>query len=894
MSATIGTVVQENQVESNSDSSPNRLQKFLDRYTVHKGCAFTHTSLGKPGGSYYIPVEYVNEFFKLYRESLNDGNDLYLTEKNRHIGPLKIDLDFRWTMDNNIDTTSHPYTDTQLMDILKVYTQLVRTHFHVEDDEEMTAYVMEKTKPSMTNNGLLKDGVHIMFPNIVSKASVQYIIRQEALKLLSETFKRMGCSNPPDDILDEAIIERNNWLMYGSKKYSGEPYVVTRIYRDGMNKFECIDDEMERRDEFVELLSIRNKYDESKIKIDKASIIQEFEEQQEKRRRKMETARNIISGKTNQKQNQCTDTDLVCVKKLTDILNPARAESYNDWIRLGWCLRNIDFRLVDAWEEFSRKSDKYVEGECQKIWNHMREGGLGMGTLHMWAKQDNPEMYKEIVRNDLRDLIFASRTGTHTDVARVIHHMYKHDYVCTSIKYKTWFEFRGHRWHESDGAFSLRMKISNEVWLEYMSAMKDWTQKAMDCIGHPDANTFQDNAKKMMDIAMKLKTISYKDNVMKECSELFYKEKFEDLLDSYENLIGFENGVFDLDTFEFREGRPEDYVSFTTGNDYIVYDPTNEYINAIKKYLSQVFTKPQVREYVMKLFAMILHGAVKEQKFYIWTGSGSNSKSLLVELFEKCFGEYCCKFPITLLTQKRAASNAATSELARAKGKRFACLQEPSEDEKLNIGLMKELSGGDKILARAIYKEPVEFKPQFKMLLLCNHLPHVPSDDGGTWRRIRVVEFTSKFVDCPQEENEFPIDVDLPRKMEAWRPHFMAMLLEYYKLYKQEGIQEPEEVLSCTREYKRNNDHLADFIHNCIERKDSAFLSLNDAFTELKSWAKDDNIPIKIPTKAELEKYLSKNLTKCVANNHFKGFKGYRLKNRFQTIMEDDGDGIDD
>ena len=350
-------------------------------------------------------------------------------------------------------------------------------------------------------------------------------------------------------------------------------------------------------------------------------------------------------------------------------------------------------------------------------------------------------------------------------------------------------------------------------------------------------------------------------------------------------MICFTNGIYDLDTQEFREGRPEDKISFCTNNDYIQYNPAEKYNISIKKYLAQVLVRPNVREYVLKLFSTFLHGAVKEQKFYLWTGCGSNSKSKLIELFEYAFGDYCCKFPITLLTQKRAASNAATSELARAKGKRFACLQEPSEDEKINIGLMKELSGGDKIMARAIYKEPVEFKPQFKLLLLCNHLPSVPSDDGGTWRRIRVVEFTSKFVDHPVEENEFPIDLELSDKIEKWREYFIPMLIEYYKLYKKEGISEPDEVLTCTKDYKRNNDHFADFIYNCIDKEQSSFLSLNDAFLELKQWTKDDNIPMKIPTKAELEKYLSKNIGKCVSRNNFKGYKGYKLRNRYQENM---------
>jgi P4 family phage/plasmid primase-like protien len=307
---------------------------------------------------------------------------------------------------------------------------------------------------------------------------------------------------------------------------------------------------------------------------------------------------------------------------------------------------------------------------------------------------------------------------------------------------------------------------------------------------------------------------------------------------------------------------------------------------AINEYMAQVLTSKAVREYVLKLYATFISGQVKEQKFYIWTGSGSNSKSVLVELFEKSYGDYCCKFPITLLTQKRCASNAANSELARAKGKRFACLQEPSEDEKINIGLMKELSGGDKIMARALYKEPFEFVPQFKMLLLCNQLPHVPSDDGGTWRRIRVVEFTSKFVEEPSGPNEFVIDYDLTSRMEEWREHFMALLIHYYKKYQVEGITEPAEVMKCTTDYKSQNDHMAYFMHTYFEKKDSAFLSLDEAHVELRNYIKDDAIPIKMMSKPELDRYMVKHMSKCVVNCGVKGYKGWRLKCAFPEAEE--------
>jgi P4 family phage/plasmid primase-like protien len=1262
----------------------SKFQRFLLKHLVPKGNAFTHTSLGKPLGSFYIPGETLNEFYRIYTEALEVDEDIFLTEKHRHISPILIDLDFRFALHGEVATRK--YTQEHIDRIVEVYCDHICELFE-PDMDKVLLMVMEKKNPQIVQKRI-KDGVHIVIPRIVSKPSAQYVLRTRVMKDLGTLFEEMGATNKVEDIVDEAVIERNNWLMYGSKKPGGEAYELTRVFELTVSDGTIVDVSDDYADisllDLVQDLSIRNKHDEVRIRVDAMKEINEYEKILEGRRKKMETAKHIITDQVNKAKNECQNIEEV--NALVDIMSEERANNYNDWIRVGWCLRNIDYRLLDKWIDFSRKSPKYKDGECDMMWDHMKSTGLGIGSLHMWAKQDNPTRYAEIVRSSLRRLIYESKTGTHNDVARVIYEMYKYEYVCASIKYKAWYEFREHRWHSSDSAFSLRIKMSNEVWREYVGAARDFSQRAMDATNPEDQERFHDYAQKLHGIATKLKITSFKDNVMKECCEMFYIEKFEERLDSNLSLIGFENGVFDMDTMEFREGRPEDYITFSTKNNYVAYDPSHHHVGAIRTYLSQVFTRPAVREYVMKLLATFLHGIIKEQKFYLWTGSGchaydadimmadgsikkvqdvalgdqlmgddstprnvlklcrgfgdmyrivpkkgesfivngdhimslkttssiistldshnqskpykicwlewkeplavnrcknfateeeslefketlytdkkvvksgdiidielrtylanvkrvgeryfnlyrpdlvefpdkevdidpyvlgawlgdgssdgfaitgmdheiidyvkehipncklkefpkkdnkaslwhgskiegrkkekndmvkalekynliknkhipyeylhnsrekrlqvlagiidtdgtyqkssnqfivtmkskvmisdiqylarslgyacymkaiegkccnngkigtyyqvnivgehlmdiptllprkrahervknkdvrrvgfsvervedgnfygfeldgnhryldggivvfhnSNSKSKIIELFEKSFGDYCCKFPVTMLTQKRVASNAATSEMARAKGKRFACLQEPSEDEKFNVGYLKEITGGDKIMARALFKEPIEFTPQFKLILCCNHLPSVPSDDGGTWRRIRVVEFTSKFVENPVEENEFPIDLELSQKLEDWKEMFFAMLLEYYKLYRVEGIQEPEEVLSCTRDYKRQNDHIADFLANCVEKKDSFFLSLNDVFAELKIWAKEDNVQMKIPTKSELEKYLSKNLCKCVNGNNLKGFKGHRLKSRNQIIEEvNNVDGID-
>ena len=102
--------------------------------------------------------------------------------------------------------------------------------------------------------------------------------------------------------------------------------------------------------------------------------------------------------------------------------------------------------------------------------------------------------------------------------------------------------------------------------------------------------------------------------------------------------------------------------------------------------------------------------------------------------------------------------------------KKIGTIQEIDGD-KMNVGIMKEFTGGDKVLVRDLYKgskEMIEFKPQMKYFLICNQLPVIPSIDDGTWRKLRVIDFNSKFVDNPTVSNEFKINTNLKQEIKSW------------------------------------------------------------------------------------------------------------------------------
>lgn len=876
----------------------DELKKFLYTRKVSKGEAYTHNSIWdrKLGigyaGCFNIPEKDKEEFYQIYCNSVfKNGEQAFLAEKHEELSPILIDIDLRYLKSTS---TGRIYTKEFIESVLKLYMKHINNYLVIKEDRERYAFVFEKKKPIEYDETTMKDGIHIIFPYLITEPSIQFIIRNNLLNDCKEIIKSIEVSNSADDIFDEAVIENNSWLLYGSTKPGKDYYRLSNIFQIGNNNtnydlLKIEDSDTYTNDYLVKKLSIQGHLVATEVKKNKQIEIVEYKDQKQKIKVKKNS-----SNKSYQKYKKSVPPpkNKELIEKYIDILDAERSDSYKTWIEVGWCLHNIWPGFIDKWIEFSKKSKKYCsDDECKDLWENMDNTGLGLGTLHHWCQNDNPYKYQKIREESTSDYLVKCTTGPSApsyDVARVVFELFKHEYACISLKNKAWYEFRNNLWTESDGGINLRTKISNDTVNLFNAEAGNYNKKSA-TVGNedPQKETYMMRAKKLTDISLKLRTTNFKKQVMEESAELFYKEKFYEKLDSNPKLLGFNNGVYDLSTMEFRDGHPEDYVSYSTGNDYYNMDENDPVFEEIELFVSQVLPNKEVREYVLMLLSTFICGETGDELFHIWTGSGGNGKSKLIELFELGLGEYCCKLPITVLTRKRACSNEATPELARTKGKRFACLQEPDENEKIQVGLMKELTGGDTIQARALHKEPIEFKPQFHMILTCNKLPRIPSDDGGTWRRLRVVEFTSEFKEEPDPNNpkQFKIDHNLSNKLQNWGPAFIWLLLnKYYKLYRlgdidkaiSAGLKEPKEVKACTKNYRVLNDVYAEFIDENIEEYPKGTMTMHEIFGVFKLWYKESYGDVKCPSKKDLKNYMEKKY----GNGQGKGkgtFRGIRF-----------------
>ena len=206
---------------SHSLANPGK-QKSLKYYLqTHKTIpekSFTHTALGEPPksypGSYCIEDTNLEEFFKVYTNStFNHGIPAHLTERHRDVSPILIDLDFRHKPDFSGSSTSRKYDQKFIKNFLKRYLDIVDEIIQIPDEKKI-AFVLEKETPVVPpGKNVVKDGIHVIFPYIVTAPKLQYIWRYKSIiaEGIMEMVEPLNVTNPLEDIFDIAVMGKNNW-----------------------------------------------------------------------------------------------------------------------------------------------------------------------------------------------------------------------------------------------------------------------------------------------------------------------------------------------------------------------------------------------------------------------------------------------------------------------------------------------------------------------------------------------------------------------------------------------------------------------------------------------------------------------------------------------------------
>jgi len=883
--------------------------EYLKRHYIEKGVPHTHTRIGDKtkkisGGSYSIinDKEFLEQY---YKHVFINGNKEYLTEKQLvENGPLVIDIDMRYST----DITKRQHTKEHIIDAIDLYAKNISKIFNIEDNFKIEVFVMEKSDVNILDTKT-KDGIHIIFGIAMHKAA-QVLIRERVLPELSEIWNDLPLINDAEDLIDEGITRGTvNWQLYGSRKPDHGAYLIKyhyeMCYDENKEDWDIIENNINNFNtkKYLPKLSVRNiDFPTAPLNTAAVELIDKMKENLNKRKKPVKLSvksrstddysniksiaqlDEIIADMIETFEQSSSEYELKELHQFTMILpnNYWKPGSYNKWIKVGWALKNTSHKLLPTWLKFSSQSKEFDCNDIQDLidmWNKFdsdNPDGLTSRSIMYWTKLDNPKEYHKVRAETVSYYIELTVTHvTEWDFAQVLYQMCKDEFICVSIKNNIWYEYIKHRWFEIDSGNTLRLIISKKMHDIYMKKSSDAVNEMQKMDQGSDCyDSLRKRSNKLGDLCVLLKKTNWKNNIMREAKELFYDNKFLNKVDQNPYLLCFNNYIVDFKNKLCRAGQPEDYISKCTNIDYIPLEKIKDknIINEIYEFMEQLFPNEELRKYMWSHLASTLIGNNDNQTFNIYTGSGRNGKSKLVDLMSKLLGDYKATIPITLVTQKRNNIGSTSSEIVQLMGVRYAVMQEPCKGEKINEGIMKEITGGDPIQGRALFKEAVTFIPQFKLVVCTNTLFDIKSNDDGTWRRIRVCDFISKFLEQPYEEEEkfpkadyphqFQIDKKIDEKFTKWAPVLAAILVDM--TYKQQGVvKDSAIVMGSSDQYREGQDYLTEFCKEKIKSVQGGKIKKSELWEVFKQWY-IINYGRGLPKAREVNEFIDKRYGKYV------------------------------
>lgn len=350
-----------------------------------------------------------------------------------------------------------------------------------------------------------------------------------------------------------------------------------------------------------------------------------------------------------------------------------------------------------------------------------------------------------------------------------------------------------------------------------------------------------------------------------------------DVWNNQPNLFNCLNGTLELDTFKFRDFRQEDYLTLKAG---VKYDPDakcpqwEDHLNLVFGEDAELISAFQI----MSGYSLLSGNPA--QVFFILYGAGKNGKSVTINALRMVCGGYGIHIaPQSLMQQKNP--DRIRSDLVRLRFKRLVTSAEGERGAKLDIGWIKQMTGGEPIVAAEKYKNEVEFIPEFSLWFATNHLPEIKDASFSIWRRILAIPFNAVIP----EESRIP---DYEKKLvESEGSGILNWCLDGLKRYYNTGeLERPAAIEEATEEYKIDEDPIGDYLSDCTVIDPAGIIASSEIYADYLYWCnlrgiKHPMSQTNFSTHLKAHEGIGKKTTKTG-----KKFLGIRLKTPDDTMKE--------
>ena len=583
--------------------------------------------------------------------------------------------------------------------------------------------------------------------------------------------------------------------------------------------------------------------------------------------------------------------------RLVDILDDDRADDWEKWRNIGFILHNeLSDEGFEIFDDFSKRSNKYDKAKVQKFWDSIqdKEDGLTIRSLMKIANKDDKEAYKNIcnefiVNNNKYDNNIEfnfNESITTNSIAEHFKTLHSDKFIYQNNKL---YCFNGVYWKAEDkgNLTILNNFISKEYFMYMVNAVRIYEElKLKACIEENDRRKLVETLTKFRsDITLNLLNYDKRAQFIKEILCKLNNDEIK--FDENPYLFAFNNKIYNLKEAQFIEPEAKQYISLTTGYNFIEQDET-ENIKEIETLINSIFPQPELKKLYLTILSTGLDG-IPLEKFVIANGGGGNGKGLLNEFIEYMLGNYAYILPNQiLLGPLKTGSN---PELANMNNKRLVFTKEPDKDLKFNCSTIKEITGGSNINARLNYSNDTKTNLKLTFILECNDKPKLNEVNDALSRRVLDIPFKNKFVD--KEEYEETDEEDRMKTVflkndiyksaefkDKYKQALFLILIEYHKEFLNNNRTLPisDEITKRNRAYLANSDAFYNWFEDNFEKtknsKDVIKLKVvynkfkgSEYFSNLNKQAKRDNnynfFVETMKTNMFLKKYVYEDIHKC-------------------------------
>lgn len=446
-------------------------------------------------------------------------------------------------------------------------------------------------------------------------------------------------------------------------------------------------------------------------------------------------------------------------------------DPHDEWVATGMALKTAPLESKvkeELYHDWSAKSDKYNQAECQSKWDSLRPTKTSYKAIFSKAQGlgwFNPASSFELIARGSNNQDMLAETFAQRYEGSLV---YAHDFGA-------WLEFNGYQWIKDPTrkAFEYARQLCREL-----GDGKQTTRAAF---------------------------FSGVEQIAK-CDPRLTCESSEFDSDNYE--LNTPSGVYDLRTGEVKPHHPKQRLTKITA-----VAPTAAHGGVFLKAIREICSGDEslVHFHKVSLGAM-LSGAKEEHWLVYWFGTGRNGKNLLADLVFSILGEYAHKLPSSALMSKKHESH--PSELTGLRGVRLALSSEIEEGSFWNEARLKELTGDEYITARYMGRDAFTFNKSHKHLILGNHRPQIKTVDEAIKNRVLLVPFDVSFAGRE--------DRDLPQKIREEAGFVLHWLIEGHTAWIDNGKRLPQcdAVERATKGYFAAQSTIEMWLDECCRRVD--------------------------------------------------------------------------